>query len=489
MNYMDITEQIRAKTTGRIVFVSGNFNILHPGHLRLLRFAKECGDYLVVGVLDSNSEGSHLQEELRLEGVQAIHWVDYAFILRDLPEKFIEELRPASVVKGKEHEYRFNPELEVLASYGGKLQFCSGDMAFSSVDLMRQEMRELNVSTIKVPHDYLSRHGIEPDQSLEILQRMRKLRVCVIGDTIVDEYIACDALGMSQEDPTIVVTPVMQERFVGGAAIVAAHARSLGSEVHFFSVAGRDETSTFVTSSLSGFGVHYHYYEDDTRPTTLKQRFRVGQKTLLRVSHLRQHDVRAEIRDRLLADITCVLDQTDLLIFADFNYGCLPQALVADIVDECRKRGVVMAADSQSSSQIGDVSRFQNMVLVTPTEREARLALQDFDSGLVVLAAKLQEKATAENVVITLGAEGLLIQAGLSDTDKWPTDRLPALNLAPKDVAGAGDSFLTCAAMALGVGADIWQASYLGALAAACQVGRVGNIPLTHDELVTEIIR
>lgn len=483
-------KQIRNATKDgqRIVYVSGNFNILHPGHLRLLRFAKECGDYLVVGVLDSSSEGSFLQEDLRLEGIQAIQWVDYAFILRGSPEDFIAELRPASVVKGKEHEHRFNAELEVLSKNGGKLQFCSGDMAFASVDLMRQEMRELNISTIKTPRDYLKRHDIEPDRIFEILQGMKKLRICVIGDTIVDEYISCDALGMSQEDPTIVVTPVMQERFVGGAGIVAAHARSLGSEVNFFSVAGQDDTSGFVDSSMRAFGIHYHSYADDSRPTTLKQRFRVGQKTLLRVSHLRQHDVSAEIRERMFADILSVLDQTDMLLFADFNYGCLPQALVTDIINECGKRGIKMAADCQSSSQIGDVSRFKNMLLVTPTEREARLALQDFDSGLVVLAYKLQEKAFAENVVITLGAEGLLIQASSREGNKWPTDRLPALNLAPKDVAGAGDSFLTCASMALAAGADIWQASYLGALAAACQVGRVGNIPLTHDELVTEIL-
>ena len=487
MKYEAIMQQIHSKTSGRIVFVSGNFNILHPGHLRLLRFAKECGDYLVVGVLDSTSEGSFLQEELRLEGIQAIQWVDYAFILRDPPEVFIAELRPASVVKGKEHEHKINSETEVLAQYGGKLQFCSGDMSFSSVDLMRQEMHELNVSTIKLPHDYLARHAIEPNRILAILQNMKKLRICVIGDTIVDEYISCDALGMSQEDPTIVVTPVMQERFVGGAGIVAAHARSLGSEVHFFSVAGKDDTSNFVNESLLNYQINYHSYEDDSRPTTLKQRFRVGQKTLLRVSHLRQHDVSAEIRKRMLADVLSVLDQTDMLLFADFNYGCLPDLLVNDIITECKARGIKMAADSQSSSQIGDVSRFQNMLLVTPTEREARLALQDFDSGLVVLAYKLQEKAHAKNVVITLGAEGMLVQAGRSEMHSWPTDRLSALNLAPKDVAGAGDSFLTCASMALAAGADIWEASYLGALAAACQVGRVGNIPLTHEELVTEI--
>ena len=67
------------------------------------------------------------------------------------------------------------------------------------------------------------------------------------------------------------------------------------------------------------------------------------------------------------------------------------------------------------------------------------------------------------------------------------TDQLPALNTSPKDVSGAGDSLLTCASMALAVGADVWRAAYLGCIAAACQVSRVGNVPLSADELIMEL--
>lgn len=472
----------RAARGRRVVFVSGNFNIVHPGHLRLLRFAKECGDHLVVGVLDSRSPGAFLEESLRLEGVEAIQWVDQAFLLEDAPTDFIGALRPAVVVKGSEHEQAENPEAAVVAGYGGQLLFGSGDISFSSLDLVREEWRSTGASAIRRPTDYLARHGIGAAQALEVLERMKGLRVCVVGDTIVDEYITCDPLGMSQEDPTIVVTPIMQDRFLGGAGIVAAHARSLGSRVHLFSAVGADETADFVARKAGEFGVELHAYVDDSRPTTLKQRFRAAQKTLLRVSRLRQHDIAASIRARLLADLVEVLDQTDLLLFADFNYGCLPQPVIEAIAPECARRGVMMAADSQSSSQMGDVSRFRGMKLITPTEREARLALQDFDSGLVVVADKLRAKAQAESVVVTLGPEGLLVQAAPGDSG-WPTDRLPALNGAPRDPAGAGDSFLTAAAMAQATGADIWMASYLGSVAAACQVGRVGNVPLTHEEL------
>lgn len=472
----------------RIVFVSGNFNIIHPGHLRLLRFARECGEYLVAGVLDDGFEGVVVSEDLRLEGVSSISWVDYGFILRDQPASFIEELRPAFIVKGKEHEDRYNPEAKAAAKAGSKLLFCSGDISFSSVDLMRQEWKDLNRSSIKLPSDFPARHKFNFSQLQDILLGMRELRVCVIGDIIVDEYITCDALGMSQEDPTIVVAPILQEKFMGGAAIVASHARGLGADVHFFSTVGKDATAEFVKDTLSNIGIETYAYPDDSRPTTLKQRFRAGQKTLLRVSYLRQHAIGNEIRNKMYKDICGVIDEIDLLIFADFNYGCLPQPLVDKIIGQCSKKGVMMVADSQSSSQIGDISRFRKMTLVTPTEREARLAVRDFESGLVVLAEKLRQKAQVRNVVITLAEEGVLIHAAADNGENiWITDRLPAFNTAPKDVSGAGDSFLTGASMAIAVGADIWQGTYLGSLASACQVGRLGNIPLTPDDLVLEM--
>jgi len=99
----------------------------------------------------------------------------------------------------------------------------------------------------------------------------------------------------------------------------------------------------------------------------------------------------------------------------------------------------------------------------------------------------LRSKARAQNILLTLGAEGLIIHAPMSSKEKWLTDRLPAMNASPKDVSGAGDSLLTCASMALAVGADIWQAAYLGSIAAACQLSRIGNIPLTANELMVEI--
>jgi rfaE bifunctional protein kinase chain/domain len=472
---------------GRITFVSGNFNVVHPGHLRLLKFAADCGDVLAVGVNAADAPGAIVSEAARLEGVAAISIVDHAFLLRDAPEAFIAQLKPAVVVKGKEHEAEFNPEKAVVESYGGTLLFSSGEMAFSSVDLIRREFHARGLTGLTKPGAFPQRHGFTPQALKPILRKFAGLRVLVIGDLIVDEYIACDPIGMSQEDPTIVVTPILSEQFVGGAGIVAAHASRLGATTKFISVVGKDASARFAADRLASYGVDVLFFEDDSRPTSLKQRFRAAGKTLLRVSHLKQHGIEAELQDQIVGAVRANLATLDLLIFADFNYGCLPQKLVDDIAALCAANGIPMVADSQSSSQVGDVSRFRDMLLLTPTEREARLALHDSNSGLVVLAEAMRARSHAKNVILTLGAEGVLIHANVDATGGWLTDQLPAFNPAPKDPAGAGDSFLTCTSLALLAGANIWQSAYLGSLAAGCQVGRVGNLPLSVEEIEAEL--
>lgn len=477
----------RAASAKRLVFVSGNFNVVHPGHLRLLNFAAGCGDFLVVGVNGDGLAGTVVPAALRLESIRALGVVNYAFILDDRPHECISALQPAIVVKGREHEGQANPEEDALRGYGGQLLFSSGDVVFSSIDLIRREFSELNFSTISKPADYPARHSFTLQDIGKTLAKMRDRKVLVIGDLIVDEYVACDALGMSQEDPTIVVTPVLTQSFVGGAGIVAAHAAGFGAKVQLVTVAGSDATAEFAGTKLREFGVDAQLLRDESRPTTLKQRFRAGGKTLLRVSHLKQHVVNARLQAMLLEAVQSRLDGAALVMFSDFNYGCLSPEVVDAISAACRKRGVPMVADSQSSSQVGDISRFKGMLLLTPTEREARLALRDFSSGMVVLVDALRARAQAENVILKLGGEGLLVHSLKTAGSEVITDQLPALNRAPKDVAGAGDSLLAAASLALASGASVWLASYLGALAAACQVGRIGNTPLTSADITAEL--
>ncbi len=468
------------------VLITGNFNVLHPGHLRLLRFAKECGEYLIVAVSSDEIAGNaaHVTDSLRLEGVNSNNWVDEAFIYRSSIQEIIKELKPDIVVKGQEHQNTYNPEQEVLDSYGGKLVFGSGQSIFSSLDLLTKDFNASLAGNLNIPTDFIDRHKIKKDNLRKLIKDFSKIRVCVLGDLILDEYITCEPLGMSQEDPTIVVTPIDSTKFIGGAGIVAAHASGLGAKVHLLSISGVDESSEFSKKELESHGVNCHIIEDQSRPTTLKQRYRSKGKSLLRVSHLHQNAISEDLQAIFFDKFSNLVDEIDLIVFSDFNYGALPQELVNKVTCLAKKKNIFISADSQSSSQIGDISRFKDMDLITPTEREARVSERNNEDGLVVLAEKLKSKSLANNLFLKLGEEGMIIYP---NEDDLITDRLPAFNNSPKDTAGAGDSLLITSSLSLACKANIWEAAFLGSLSAGIQIGRVGNIPLRAKELLIEL--
>ena len=466
------------------VFVSGDFNILHPGHLRLLKFAKESGDVLVVGINSDEISHKGISQDIRLESIQATSYVDESFILNYSSLEYIKKYKPDIVVKGKEYENKENSELEIINSYGGKLLFTSGEIGFSSLALLKQEFLNTNYN-IEHNLNYTNRHNLKFIDLKNIIEKFKTLNVLVLGDTIVDEYISCEPLGMSQEDPTIVVSPLQSDKFIGGAAIVASHAKTLGANVKFISVVGDDENSSYVKDGLEKLNIDVSLYLDSTRPTTLKQRFRAKDKTLLRVNHLKQHGIENDIENNILEEVKKNIKDLDLIIFSDFSYGVLTNNIINNISIIAKENNIIMAADSQSSSQVGDISKFKDMTLVTPTEREIRLSLNDFESGLVVLSNKLIDKAGAKYIFTTLGAEGLMIYN--STSNELLTDNINPLGNIVKDVSGAGDSLLACSSMSLAVGSDIWQSAYLGSLSAAIQVGRIGNIPIQKEEILKEL--
>lgn len=478
-------ERAAAKKT---ILVAGNFNILHPGHIRLLRFAKECGEHLIVAVNADSliSQDGYLDEQHRLEVVASLEFVDDAFISTQPVQSLIKVIKPWAVVKGSEHENKYNPEKEVLEEIGGKLIFCSGNSRYRSFSFLKSSANHVPIDP-NLANGYLQRHGTNIARLKSIVGNFEKKNIIVIGDTIVDQYVQCTAVGMSQEDPTIVVTPDESKLFIGGAGIVAAHAKRLGAcKVDYLSVVGPDKYGTFVCDTLTQYGVTPHLFKDDTRPTSLKTRYRVGSKTMLRVNDLRSHEINESLRNSIIDLVNERMGKVDLLLFSDFNYGILPQSLVDQLMQMTKQQDVMVAADSQTSSQVGDISRFVDCDLLTPTEREVRVALKNDKDGLVVLAKKLTDIARCKNLLITLAEEGVLIHRPES-SHSWENDRIKALSTAVSDPAGAGDCLFITAALALTCGATIWEAAFLGSVAAACQVSTVGNQPLESDKLMIAI--
>ena len=129
---------------------------------------------------------------------------------------------------------------------------------------------------------------------------------------------------------------------------------------------------------------------------------------------------------------------------------------------------------------------FENYDFFDKFSNGIAISLRNQEDGLVVLAEELRVQADAKHVILKLGAEGTLLHMW-GDGEVSNTDRLPALNSSPRDVTGTGDSLLISSAMAIAVGATPWIAAYVGSIAAAIQVSRVGNVPLTQTDLTNEV--
>jgi rfaE bifunctional protein kinase chain/domain len=307
-------------------------------------------------------------------------------------------------------------------------------------------------------------------------------RLSVLGDTIVDQYAACEAIGMSAEAPVVVVRELARRDFIGAAAVVAAHIRALGAQVDLVSVVGNDSTADLVQQELKTQGIGDALTRDSSRPTTFKKRYVVDNQKLFRVSRLEQHNLDAAIEEQVIAQLEALAPQAQGIVVSDFVYGVVTPRVLAAVQDLARQHGLLLFGDLQCSSQVGSITRFQHFSLLCPNERELRLALQDKDSGLESLSQQLLADTHCERLIVKLAAEGFIAY------DRTPEGRImsqpfPALSVNPLDVAGAGDSVL--AVMATGLAS---RQAMMPTAALACCIAAVIATPLANVLELTNIV-
>ncbi len=462
------------------VLITGHFNILHLGHIRLLNFAKSLGDYLIVGVESNIIASDHItnDEKVRLEAIKNLSVVDEVFIFDNLEKLFLKK-KPNIIVKGKEYEEKKNQELKIIKKINAKIVYSSAN--FIDVEDSKKEEK---INLIK-ESNFLSRNNIKLKSLQKIITNFRNLNVCVIGDFILDEYIKCSPIGMSQEDYTLTYRKENNDKFIGGSAIVAAHVVNFGAKVDYFTVLGNNDDANKVLEELNIKNLNKFIFIDKSRPTTVKQRFRTSNRNILKLSTLNESSINIDLQKKIFNKIKSSNTKYDLVIFSDFNYGVLNRKFVSKLSSYFKKNNVFIAADSQYSSQTGDMSKFKYCSLLTPTEYEVRSLLKDNDSGLIVLLDKLKNKLNCENTILKLGSEGVLLHS--KSKNKWIDDRLSAMNRTPKDVNGAGDTMLAMSSLALTSKSTIWEAVYLSSIAAGLQVGKIGNAEIKIKEILKHL--
>jgi rfaE bifunctional protein kinase chain/domain/rfaE bifunctional protein nucleotidyltransferase chain/domain len=498
----------QAQAAGKVIVqCHGCFDILHPGHLRHLTWARGQGDLLIVSVsadkvVDKGSNRPLVPEQLRAENLAALEVVDYVTIDDgEWAGPILEMLRPNIYVKGKEFENvftgRIGRERQIVESYGGKMRFSSGDVVYSSTKIIEEHREKLGLVAEQV-QSFCKRHGITKDRLTEIIRGFHGKNILVIGDTIVDKYIYCDRLGMSADAPVLVVRPRESDIFLGGAGIVSQHVKSFGCNVNFLTVVGQDAEADYVRSDLKTQHVSATVVVDPTRPTTVKTRYLSDGKKLLNVNVFRDHNLDAAIVQQVMQHLEVAARQADAIMICDFSYGVITQPILDYLAAVGQQRGIPVLGDVQASSQMGNVARLKGITVATPSEREARLALCDRESGIADLGVTLLRQMNNRGLIITMAERGLMIfdtcGKPWSEIAATPhlyeikkrllVEYLPSFATLVVDQMGAGDALCAGLAACLASGASLMEAAFIANCAAATATRKMGNVPVSREELV-----
>jgi rfaE bifunctional protein kinase chain/domain len=476
----------------KVIMCHGVFDVVHPGHLRHLLYAKSKADVLVASItadkhISKGHDRPHVPQDLRALNLAAFEMVDYVVIDPNAkPLENIALIQPDLFAKGYEYVVEGMPpktaeEKDVVEAYGGQMLFTPGDIVYSSSTLINLAPPEIKIDKLLMLMDA---HGISFDSLRQALDKMAGRRVHVVGDTIVDSLSYCAMIGGQTKTPTMSVLFERRQDFIGGAAIVAKHLRAAGAEVVFSTVLGDDPHQAFVVDGLKEFGVTCKAIIDPTRPTTNKNAIVAGGYRLLKVDTL---DNRA-IDDHILAELCGHVRDVpaDATIFSDFRHGMFNRRTIPELIAAIPK-GRYRVADSQVASRWGNIVEFQGFDLITPNEREARFALGDQDSGIRPLAAQLYDQARCKILILKLGSRGVLTCRNNNHADLDSFYVLDSFADNVVDAVGAGDALLAYATLAqMAVGSDV-VATILGSLAAACECERDGNIPIEAKHVAAKI--
>ncbi len=467
----------------KVIMCHGTFDIVHPGHLRHLIYAKEHADILIASITcDAHITKANLRpyvpEDLRALNLAAFEFVDYVVIDRDpTPLKNLGILKPDYFAKGFEYvrggmHPKTEEENEVLESYGGEILFTPGDIIYSSSAIIEAEPPDLGIEKLLV-----LMHGekLSFDGLRQALDKVRGLKVHVLGDTIVDSLTKGSMIGGMTKTPTASVRFENRTDFVGGAGIVAKHLKAAGADVTFSTVLGEDDLKDFVLADLEAAGVTTRAIIDPTRPTTNKNAIVAAGYRLLKIDTLDNRSISDKILSDFCADISG--SDADICVFSDFRHGIfnrdiIPQ-LTASIPD-----GMFRVADSQVASRWGNICEFQGFDIITPNEREARFALGDQDSVMRPLASRLYEEASCKTLMLKLGDRGMLTQYAPESSESPFFYVVDSFANNVLDAVGAGDALLAYSALALKSTGSHAIASILGSMAAAIECEYDGNIPV-----------
>ena len=465
----------------RIAMCHGVFDLLHPGHLRHLASAKALADVLVVSItadrfVNKGPGRPAFNESLRAEALASLAAVDYVVITPDataLPA--IAAIRPDFYVKGGDYADESSDatgnirrERELVESFGGHLVH-TDEIVFSSSQLINQYLPQHSDSATEWLARLRDKYSIE--DVLGWLDRIAELRVVVVGETIIDAYTQCEALGKSSKDPVLCFSRGESVEHAGGILAIAGHCRGLGASTAVVTGINRVDESDAGLRLLRERGVQIRWVDTHPHPTIRKERLidaRTGTR-VLELYDMNDEPLPAAAEQEFIEQLGQAAAEADVMIVADYGHGLISD----EAVEALANLPVFLAVNAQSNAGnrgFNSISRYSRADFFTLNGAEARLEVRRRHVDLNEFIPALRERLGAWGSLVTLGGDGLDLytqDAGISHA--------PALAPFVRDRVGAGDALLSITALLAAVQAPPDLIGFLGNLVGAWAVSFVGN--------------
>lgn len=317
---------------------------------------------------------------------------------------------------------------------------------------------------------------------LGLVARLRRARVLVIGDLILDEFLWGEVSRISPEAPVPVVWQRSHSVMPGGAGNVAQNIAALGGRVSVAGVVGADAEGRTLVALLRAKGVVTGGVVTVTeRPSTVKTRVIAHHQQVVRIDREECAPLNARAHARLAACLRRGVDQVDAVILEDYGKGVVTPDLVRSVVRDARRRGIIVAVDPKEDH----FPLYKRVDVLTPNRMEAEgatgIRILD-DRSLRRAGATLLRQLQCRAVLITLGEGGMQLFERSGAVTHIPTAAQEVF-----DVSGAGDTVVAVLTMALAAGVAMRDAAALANAAAGVVVGKVGIAVASPDELAAAV--
>jgi rfaE bifunctional protein kinase chain/domain/rfaE bifunctional protein nucleotidyltransferase chain/domain len=465
----------------RVVLCHGTFDLMHTGHIRYLQRARQEGDILLVTVtgdafVNKGPGRPVFTEALRAESLAALCCVDYVAI--NYASSAVEALnliQPSVYSKGSEYRQHSEDvtgniglEQAAVEAHGGEI-FYTDELVFSSSTLLNEHFGVFNPETLAYLKQFKQRWSEK--EVHQVIASLADLKVLVIGDAIIDQYHYTSPLGQTGKGSFLAVRYESEEQFAGGSLAVANHIASFVSEVTLVAGIGKvDSHEAFMREKLLP-NVEPVFFTFETAPTVTKRRFVDTDVTkLFEVYFFKENAVSGETEKGICAWLRDHLAEFDAVVVPDFGNGFI----TADIVTTLEQHARFLAVNTQINSGNRGyhvITRYQRADFVSLNEPELRLAAHSRSDSLEKVSEQVGARVQAKQLAITRGTKGVLINDRVAQT----MHTVPALSTKVVDRVGAGDAFLSLAALCAAKGLDAQLTAFIGSVAAAMGVQIVGN--------------